>query len=125
MNNDKRYQSHKIRDRKSVFLKTLYRRKIMFREFILHNKFDKDFDEWKYDHVKLEKFIKISNKECFLTICSNQYKYFFMAIEWRTKDHFLFSIYKKPAKKLLSKLDNSFLKVSQLLRIKNGTLIIK
>lgn len=91
----------------------------------MNNKFDQEFDQWKYDNIKLEKFIKISHKEWFLSVCSNPYKYFFMAIDCKTKEHYLFSIYKKPAKKLLSKLDNSFTKISHMLRIKNGTLIIK
>ena len=78
MNENKRYQSNKIKDRKAVFLKVALKRKQFYREFLILNKFDQEFDDWKRDNIRLEKFIKISNKECYLTIWSNPYKYFFL-----------------------------------------------
>jgi len=65
---NKRYHSKKSKDRRAIFLKSIFKRKMLYREFILTNVFHSEFDEVKRTGVKLEKFIKISGKECFLTI---------------------------------------------------------
>lgn len=46
----------------------MFKRKMYYREYLLTNVFDTEFDQVKREKVKLEKFVKISNIECFLTI---------------------------------------------------------
>lgn len=63
INENSRYQTNKVKDRRAVFLKVALKKKQFYKEFLLLNKFDPEFDQLKRDHIKLEKFIKISNKE--------------------------------------------------------------
>jgi hypothetical protein len=125
VNPNQRYHSKKHKDKRAVFLKALHERKLFYREYLFTNVFNEEFDSCKRDKIKLEKFIKISNRECYLTVCSNAYRYFFLAICCKTKEHFLISLYKKKMKKLLHNYDNSLRKIAHLLRIKNGHMFIK
>jgi len=98
---------------------------MVYREFILTNTFSSEFDYVKKDKVRLEKFVKISRRECFLTICSSKNKYFFFVVCCKTKEYYLLVIFKKKMTKLLALFDNSLMKVGHLLRIKNEVLIMK
>lgn len=108
-----------------MFLKSQFKRKMMYREYTLTNTFNSEFDYCKKEGVIFEKFVKISSKEWYLTICTNPNKYFFFAICWKSKNYYLLVIYRKKMLKLLNKYDNSLSKVSRLLRIKNGNLYLK
>jgi len=64
---NKRYGGRK-KDRRAIILKSIFKRKMFYREYLLTNVFTQEFDNVKRDSVKLEKFIKISGKDYFLTI---------------------------------------------------------
>ena len=69
-----------VNNRRTIILKSVFKRKMFYREYLLTNVFNEEFDKVKRDSVKLEKFIKISGKDYFLTICKSHHKYFFMVI---------------------------------------------
>ncbi|CAI2362377.1 unnamed protein product [Moneuplotes crassus] len=121
----KRYHSKKSKDRKALLLRSMHKKRIFYREYLLTNVFNSEFDRVKKERVRLEKFIKISGKDCFLTVCTSPTKYFFMAICCKTKEHYLISVFKKKVKKLLQIYNKSLAKVVKILRIKDGHMFIK
>lgn len=94
-----------------MFIKTLLKKKMFYREYMLTNTFNPEFDMFKRSGMLLEKFVRISGKEYYLTITTSPHKYFFMAICCKTKDFYIIALYRKKMEKLLDIYNDSLKKI--------------